>query len=424
MARAQMCAAPPAISDGGAERTLARAQICARHARTTFLTLRPMSEPSPAAREARRLLALAGSDRKAARAALERLEPPAQVALVCESPIGLRAEVIGLLPQPEAVIPLLPPAELCFVVKAVGLADASWLLEHASAEQIATAIDLDAWNGLVPDRERVAAWLAALTEAGDETLLRAAHALDFEVLTLELRDRISVVISGRNEEADVPPGTLTLDGQFHLVPHRTGDDLADVVPLLRGLFNQDYWFYHRLLQAVSAELDPELEEWALRWRNGRLQDLGFPPLEDAKRIYAWLSPEQRRKLPDEPRALEVGEWPLPVWMPALPVGGAGGELLFRSIAALSEEERRPLLFAFLALANRVAVADELPLGDAESLPQAIAKAERTASIGLAHLAHENGLEPVEVLRRVTCERLFQVGVSLERDRGARDETGR
>jgi hypothetical protein len=371
-----------------------------------------MPEPSAPAREARRILGLIESDRKAAQTALERLGPEAQVALICESPLAVRAKLLALVSQPEEVIPLLPPAELCFVVKSVGLTDAGWLLEHATADQITAAIDLDGWNGLTPDRDRLGAWLATLGDAGEETLLRAAHALDFELLVLELRERITVILCGRYETPELPGSALTLDGQFYIVPIRTGDDLEDVLGLLRVLFQNDYWFYHRLLQALSAELEHELEEWALRWRDGRLQDLGFPPFEDAKRIYSWLSPEQLGKLALEPHGLEVGEWPLAVWMPSLPVAGKGGELLFVTIAALPDEERRPLLFAFLALANRVAVADGLPLGDAESLPLAIAKAERAASVGLAHLARENDVLPTEVLRRATLERLFMVGMNV------------
>ena len=81
--------------------------------------------------------------------------------------------------------------------------------------------------------------------------------------------------------------------------------------------------------------------------------------------------------------------------------------LFRALAALPEAERRPLLYAFLALANRVAVADELPLGDAETLPRATEKAARLASLGLAYVASERGVEPAEVLRRTPLERLFR-----------------
>ena len=361
---------------------------------------------------ARRILELAKRDRGAARAALAALPAEEQVALICESPVPRRAELLHLVSAPEEVIPLIPPAELCFVAKAVGLTDAGWLLEHASEEQIATAIDLDAWSALAPDRGRLAEWLAALADAGEETLLRAAHGIDFELLVLLLRSRLRVLLIGRDEADEVPAGGLTIDGQFHLFPRESGDDLEDVMGLLTALFSQDYWFYNRLLQAVTQELEAETEESALRWRSGRLQDLGFPPIEDAKRIYSFVRKEQLAKLPSGPRALEVGEWPLPVWMPSLPAGSEGDHLLFRAMAAVGEEERRPLLFAFLALANRVAVADELPLGDAETLPAATEKAARVASLGLAHLARENAVEPTALLGRVSLERLFVVGANL------------
>ena len=66
----------------------------------------------------------------------------------------------------------------------------------------------------------------------------------------------------------------------------------------------------------------------------------------------------------------------------------------------------------MAVANKVAVADRLPLGDAESTPRAIEKAARFISDGLAHVAAENALDDPQVLREVTLERLFRVGANL------------
>jgi hypothetical protein len=380
--------------------------------------LKPPSLPAGA----RRILELARSDRSAARDALAALPLDEQVALICETPVRRRAALLELVRAPEQVIPRIPPAELCFIAKAVGLSDAGWLLAHASEEQIATAIDLDAWNGLVPDRGRLDEWLAAFADAGEETLLRAARTLDFELLVLLLRSRLSVFLAGRDEGGEAPDGSLSIDGQFYLLPLRPGDDLEDVLGVLRTLFQRDYWFYHRLLQGVANELETETEESALRWRNGRLQDLGFPPLEDAKRIYSFLRDDQLAKLPEERRLLEVGEWPLPVWMPSLPVAAETEHLLLRAMAGLSEEERRPLLFAFLALANRVAMADEMPLGDAETLPAATEKAARVASRGLEYLARENAVDPAFLLRRLPLERLFVVGSNLERRAVAKRRT--
>jgi hypothetical protein len=99
------------------------------------LTFGSMPEPSAPAREARRILGLIESDRKAALTALERIGPEAQVALICESPLAVRAKLLALVSQPEEVIPLLPPAELCFVVKSVAKTDAGGFSVNPPADQ-------------------------------------------------------------------------------------------------------------------------------------------------------------------------------------------------------------------------------------------------------------------------------------------------
>jgi hypothetical protein len=363
---------------------------------------------------ARALLDLARTDRSAAAKQLAALDLDAQLALVCETPAAARAELIALAPMPEALIPRLPPAELVFTAKAVGLHDAGWLLEHASEEQLVACLDLDGWTLEAPDRDKLHGWIAALADAGEDTLLRAARALDAELLVLELRARARVTLKPDGDDSwEAPSGAHTLDGVFFLEPLRDDDDFADLLTLLRVLFQSDYWTYYRLLQGAQHELDSDSEEWALRWRDGRLQDLGFPPFEDAKRIYAFLRPDQLSSLPKAGDYHAVGEWQFPVWMPSLPVSRDQTLALFRALAALPEDDRRPHAFAFMALANRVAMADELPLGDAETLPVALEKAARLTSRGLEHVAAANALPLHEVLRYATLERLFRVGHQLE-----------
>jgi hypothetical protein len=178
------------------------------------------------------------------------------------------------------------------------------------------------------------------------------------------------------------------------------------------LFEQDYWLYFRMLQSVNEELQPELEEWALRWRTGRLEDLGFPSWDRAMRIYGHLRPDRLAELPIEAHDLEVERWQLPVWIGELPAVADSRHALFRAAARLDAETRARFLYAFLSLANKVAVADRRELGDAGTLPDTIEKAARVASLGLEHLARENGLELADALQRVPLERLFRVGVNL------------
>jgi hypothetical protein len=363
---------------------------------------------------ARDLLLQIRKDRPAAERALAALTPEAQAALICDAPLNRRAEILGLVPEPEAVIPLLPEAELCFTVKAIGLADAPWILEYTTPDQVTASLDLDVWNGYEPDLQTLGEWIDALASTPQEAFLRSVDAIDPELLVLWLRSRIEVEQKPAGDEGWTPPeATQTLEGQFYFRPIHEGDDIAPIVTLLRGLFESSYWTYFRLLQGVVWELDSDLEEWALRWRTGRLQDLGFPPWDEAMRIYRFLAPEERALLPESERPLDIEEWHLPIWIPELPAVRGTEQRVFEAIARLETEERRSAFYAFIAVANKVAVADRMALGDADSTPHAIQKAAAIMSAGLAHVAEENGLDDLDVLRHVSLERLFAVGANLD-----------
>lgn len=370
-------------------------------------------QPVPAA-EPRRILALARQDRNAARRELSHMPIGDQVTLICDSPLAARRELLDLLPTPELIVPELPEAELCFTAKAIGLADAAWLLAYATPEQVTACVDLDAWSqtDLVPDRERLGTWLAALAAAGEPALLASARSLDPELLVLWLRDRLEVWLK-TNEDDWVPPdGSSTLEGQFFFRARRDGDDLSEVRAFLDVLFREDYWTYFRLMQGVTWELESDTEEWALRWRNGRLEDLGFPTQEEALSLYSIVPARSLDELAAAPAEPSAVDFRLPIWMPRLPVSSTAAHSLWRALAALAPDERRAYLLAFLTLANRVAVADKLPLGDADSIAQAIEKAVSFASAGLDHLVAAHGVSPTEALRRTTLERLFRVGFTL------------
>jgi hypothetical protein len=371
-----------------------------------------------------RILELARSERATATAAIQKMAIADQVALVCDTPLARRSDILGLLPSPEEVIPQIPEAELCFTVKAIGIEDSAWLLEHATPEQVVACVDLDAWTGTVPDRATLDRWLDVLAQSGDKSFLRAVRALDPELVVLFLKHRIQCFQKPDDDPGWQPPeGGQTIDGQFYLVALRDGDDLAAVIAMLRLLFTADYWTYFRMLQGVIHELNIANEEWALRWRTGRLEDLGFPPWDRAMGIYRFIRPEERVRIPETEGVLDVGEWHLPVWMPSLPALHEHSHLLFRALAQLGDSERHHALFSFIALANKVAVADRMDLSDAEATPQAIEKAAEFASAGLELVARENGLEIADALRRVSVERLFSVGANLDPDRAMPARSG-
>jgi len=363
------------------------------------------------------ILRLARKERAAATQAIQGMTLDQQVALVCETPLSRRAETLELLPAPEDVIPRIPEAELCFTIKAIGIEDAAWILDHATSEQVVACIDLDGWRGTVADRATIDRWFDTLAMTAETSFLRSIRALDPELVVLFLKHRVQCFQKPDDDEGWQPPeGGLTVEGQFYFVAIREGDDLEPIVAMLRALFVADYWVYFRMMQGIIHELDIVNEEWALRWRTGRLEDLGFPPWDRAMEIYRFIRREDRTAIADQATSLVVGEWHLPVWMPNLPASADHQHLLFRTLAQLDDGERRAALYAFIALANQVAVADRMELSDAESTPIAIDKAADFASVGLAFISTELRLDAADVLRRVTLQRLFSVGANLEPER--------
>jgi len=354
-------------------------------------------------------------------AELKQLSPSEQVALVCRAPARQREGLLRLLPDPEIVVPALPEVEFCCTARAIGLADAHWLLSLASPEQIIAAVDIDAWQGSEPDLFKLDEWIHAVARAGDTSLFRAATTLDTELIYLYLRNHIEVELkppdSESNDDWQPREGAQTLEGQFYYRARSEKDDLEILTRMLTLLFSKDYWMYFRLMQAVLHELPSENQEFALRWRIGRLADLGFPPWEEAMAVYGYLRPDARTQLPaDHTKALDVAPWHLPVSTPSLPVNDEQSEYpLFRAVSKLSPEERSAFFYAFLALANHVAVADRLPLGDEETLPGCIAKAAEVASIGLERLRSAHPLSEEDLLRRVPVGHLFRIGINERRD---------
>lgn len=368
--------------------------------------------------EARRLLKLAREDRRAAEKEIAALAPEEQATLVCEASLSIRRQIIELLPAPEAVIPLMPEAEFCYTCRSIGLSDAGWLLPMATEDQIVTAFDLDAWSGLSVDPKRLDAWMETLASTDDETLLRGAQAIDPELLLIFLRQHVHVELKPNesdNPDWSPPDQGQTLEGQFYFVAKNPKDDLGPLMRLLHSLFQGDYWLYFRMLQAVGHELSTENEEWALRWRTGRLEDLGFPSWDASMRIYGFLRPERMAEIPEGGPVLDLESWSLPVWITDLPGARSDERALFRATRELGADERSAVFYGLIALANRVAVADRMELGDPESLPLAIDKATGLASDGLEYIAGQNGLSLEDSLRRVPIERLFRIGSNLDRE---------
>jgi hypothetical protein len=349
------------------------------------------------------LLRLARRDRASARAQLRALTAAEQADACRELRPEVRCEFLMLLDRPEDVVPLLPEAELVQTIRATGMSEAAWLLELASDEQVVACFDLDCWKGQEVELERCEEWLDALIEAGRPTLVRALAQIDLELLLLALWRETRVRVVSREE--DPPEGSFTPDGvvYFELREGRSGHRIQEIA---HATFEQAPSLYWRLAYGMLYENPAESEEYALRWRSRRLNDLGFPDRDDAMLIYQPLAAGQVEDFGRQEHTFALTP------SAALP-RQLGGTQIAEALAELGAADAGNALGQVLAVANWLAVADGLRLSEVESIPAALARAVRGIDRGLRELVRQRGQRPSEVLRRTRALDLFRVGATLD-----------
>ncbi len=348
---------------------------------------------------------MARSDRAAARKLILTLPVEAQLGACLEVRPESRIEFLMLLDHPEAVVCRLPETEFCITARATGMSEAPWLLEMSTNEQIKACVDLDCWTGWDLSRERVVEWLAALTEAGTETMQRALESLDLEVVVLAVRSLADLAVLSKEELR--PEGWFTIDGVVYFGPHERVDP-GDLRALVQAAYEADPSSYWSIVYGVLFESESECEEFAFRWRTGRLQDLGFPEGDHAMRVYRPLQPDQIEVRPTVERTSML------VPVDRVP-SQLDGTLVGEALGKLSPPRAGDVLGYVLSVANAVAVADGLSLSASESIPNALRKAVRGIDTGLRELARVRNVPAHEVLDDVPPLDLFRVGATVDSD---------
>jgi hypothetical protein len=352
------------------------------------------------------LLRLARSSREAGREKLRTLTPEQQAQACQEIHPGMRGEFLMLVEMPEEIVPLLEPAELVSTIRASGMSDGAWLLEMATPEQRVACIDLDCWGGYELATGRVLEWIDALIEAGRPTLINAIGEFDPEVWVLAMKRMTEVAVVAK--EDDPPDGWFTEDGVVYFGPS-SDEDFARVKEIAQATFSEAQSRYYQLVYGVLFELSSDTEEFALKWHEARMGDLGFPTREHAMEAYKPLAVEEAPVLEvtsdeDEMSAVVPGE--------SLP-RQLQGSLLGEALRTLPAGRAVEVLGYVLAVANTLAVADGLLLSDVDSIPEALAKAVKGIDLGLRELSRARDQAPGEVLDRSRPLDLFRIGATLD-----------
>lgn len=328
------------------------------------------------------------------------------------------------LRDPGQVLRRLRPDEAFFLLAGIGLEDAAQLLPYLTPTERLVLADLETWTGphFVPDRLDEVIELAL--DVSRDFALRWLSELPPEVIALRIARATTEILTSDELEEHVLPDTGVVpspDGVFTLV-------LADAeeVPVVRRwldlLWSWDLEEAHRLLQSLRRELPSSLEEEARRLREARLQDWGFPALEDRFSLYEPLDRMAGTGTSHDPYAArgegqrlsppsEDEEQVLGLTLVPGVSSGPLGDLLTRV-----RDSRRLAWFVSetTVLVNRALGALEEDWSRPEARARTAAHVLRWMSIGAEVLGRNEGMTPDLLAQRIHPTDLFRAGIEAIR----------
>ena len=313
------------------------------------------------------------------------------------------------------------------------------LLGHATAEQITSLLDLDAWQRDRVDVPQARTWLmllARLYQAMDKprgALVDLMYSMDPEMWTLALLPGTEVIdLDPEDDQSrDMAHEQLshlrtwdTPDG-FFVVGVPDDDFGQQAVATLELVYQDDLDEGRKLLLSIQSGMLSQIEEELRRWREGRLADMGFVAWEEAMKLF--IPYDRNAAATEEPRDFRYLDDP--DGMLALPRWQTSG-LLARVLARLDGAEHGLRAREFLLLVSEVMSAQRFPAGDTGLQERAIHQTQATISLGLELLltADERDDPDAFLAERITAiglRDIFRVGYgALDKLRKATAQLGK
>ena len=205
----------------------------------------------------------------------------------------------------------LEPLEAYYIIREIGLDQALPILLQLSQKQLEACVDLDCWNRHDFTADSLSEWLKAFALAGREDLAKSFFSLDYVIQLLFLTQTLTVYdpdtdqIPPKNEENEEieTVRAMTPDG-FYLLELKDEMELQiHPFTLLDALYQYDSTATHHLLSEVRVDLPTQIEEEALRFRNGRMQDIGFVTPDEATILFS--RPATHQALPRLQKPIDI-----------------------------------------------------------------------------------------------------------------------
>ncbi len=300
----------------------------------------------------------------------------------------------------------IPSVDAYALILEIGLDDANDLLEASTPQQFRSYIDLAAWHGDRLVGAKLMRWLSA--GLGDH-FLQKLKGLDLEVLELLLHR--SVRIHDIDEDDGAPeidgPAIETPDHRYLIELLVEGEEESSAVrSVIDALVADDPFGFSRLLEAIRWETDSDLEEAAYNFRVGRLEELGFPPLEVAQQIMRRIAPADARRR----AGFSVAER-----SSALVPLAASTDYVSAAFRGLDASERAHVEVEVRRLANCVLVVDGADPGDLPAIHRSSELARAQLHLALEYLTSAAPESATDVIRTLTLEEIYRVGLALTQE---------
>ena len=334
------------------------------------------------------------------------------------SPAEVKQRIQNLLTAPDsaAAVQALPPVEYAVLLKETPELRAA-LLAIAQKEQNRTVMDLDSRHKQNLRSTRVLEWLDDLRESGLESFLDTLAILDNELLVTAFSQYVQVhAVLPIEEEEDPRPYHEVLSNELYRLEFTDPDSPWNerIQRLLAFLRHADLDTYHGLMQGIMWGLQGELEEWAYRWKSGRLQDEGFPDYYDALEAYRITDNAPRRA----PAHLEAPGRPVN----AEASGGVPGyawsmtpadSLLAQALTAqFSVDTLDRLCWEMVALCNRELVVDQVDFADTAAIKASLRRVHAYVNLGIDYLCGLHTQPPESLLDQYSLHAICQTAITL------------
>jgi hypothetical protein len=262
-------------------------------------------------------------------------------------------------------------------------------------------------------------WLEELQRSGPDVFQRVLEVLDSEMLILTFRRYIRVQATlPTEEEAEPGPYDEVLANELYRIEFVSPESLWNegIARLLQTLRLTDLDAYYSLMQGVMWGQDSELEEWAYRWKSGRLQDEGFPEYYEAIETYRLVDlaqplamPGVSEETPGMPESAEAsGAVPSYAW--GLTRAGSLLDTAVHSDLAVETQER--LCWEMVHLCNRELVIDQVDFAALPAVHASLSRVHAYINIGLEYLRETKRRPPTVLLTTYSLQTIYQIGVTL------------